>query len=96
MNPFNKRATPDKLTSDIADMLNKNRQAKADAIPDSVKNAAKAAGAELRGMGKVPIETKNKVYNDHLMKAVGDNAVSSDTRASFETIADMEFQNPSE
>ena len=94
MNPFGKR--PDKVTNDIADLLNKNREAKSNAIPDSVKSAAKEAGAELRGMGKQPVETKNSIYNKHLTKAVGDGTVTPDTRQSFETMADQEFNSPAE
>lgn len=94
MNPFGKR--PDKVTNDIADLLKKNREAKSDAVPDSVKNAAKDAGAELRGMGRQPIETRNSIYNKHLTKAVGDGTVTPDTRQSFETMADQEFNSPAE
>ena len=93
MNPFFNK--PDKLTQDIADLLNKNRQAKADAVPDSLKNAAKAAGAEAKGAGHIPIETKNSIYNKHFTKAVGDGEVSKGTRQSFETMADQEFNAPS-
>ena len=94
MNPFGKR--PDKVTNDIADLLNKNREAKSNAIPDSVKSAAKEAGTELRGMGRVPVETKNSIYNKHLTKAVGAGTVTPDTRKSFETMADQEFNSPAE
>ena len=93
MNPFCNK--PDKATQDIADLLNKNRQAKTDAIPDSVKDAAKAAGAEARGAGHIPIETKNSIYNKHFTQAVGDGEVSSGTRQSFETMADQEYNAPS-
>ena len=95
INPFGKR-TPDKATQDIADFLKKNREAKVDSVPDSVKDAAKAAGAELRGMGKQPVETRNAIYNKHLTKAVGDGTVTPDTRQSFETMADQEFNSPAE
>lgn len=95
INPFGRR-TPDKATQDIADLLNKNREAKANAVPDSVKDAAKAAGAELRGMGRQPVETRNAIYNKHLTKAVGDGTVTPDTRQSFETMADQEFNSPAE
>ena len=91
MNPFFNK--PDSVTNDIANLLNKNREAKVDSIPDSVRDAAKAAGAELRGMGKQPIETRNAVYNKHLTKAVGDDAVTPDTRQSFETMADQEYNS---
>ena len=94
MNPFGKR--PDKVTNDIADLLKKNREAKSDAVPDSIKNAAREAGAELRGMGKQPVETRNSIYNKHLTKAVGDGTVTTDTRQSFETMADQEFNSPVE
>jgi len=94
MNPFFNK--PDKVTNDIEDILNKHRQDKVDSIPDSVKNAAKEAGAELRGMGKQPVETRNSVYNKHLSKAVGDNTVTPDTRQSFETMADQEYNSSPE
>ena len=93
MNPFGK---PDKVTNDIADMLNKNRKDKIDFIQDSVKSAAKEAGAELRGMGHQPVETRNSVYNKHLSKAVGNDTVTPDTRQSFETMADQEYNSSPE
>ena len=90
MNPFSK---PDKVTGDIADVLKKHRQDKFDSIPDSVKDAAKAAGSELKGMGKQPIETRNSVYNKHLSKAVGNDNVTPGTRQDFETMADQEYNS---
>jgi len=95
MNPFSNK--PDKVTNDIADILNKHQQDKFDSIPDSLKNAAKAAGDELRGMGnQQPLETRTSVYNKHLSKAVGDGTVTPDTRQSFETMADQEFNSSPE
>ncbi len=92
MNPFSNG--PDKVTNDIADILKKHQQDKVDSVPDSVKNAAKEAGAELRGMGnQQPLETRTSVYNKHLSKAVGDSNVTPDTRQSFETMADQEFNS---
>tara|TARA_Y100000593_G_scaffold8046_1_gene14857 strand:+ start:3071 stop:3358 length:288 start_codon:yes stop_codon:yes gene_type:complete len=93
MNPFFNK--PDKLTNDIADILARNRQAASDAIPDSIKNAAKAAGAEARSAGHIPQETKTAIYNKHFTGAVGDGAVNQSTRQSFETMADQEFNTPS-
>ena len=91
-NPFSDRNN--KLTNDIADVLAKNRQAKSDAIPDSIKNAAKAAGVELRNAGTVPVETKNSIYGKHFSNAVGASEVSPSVRSSFETLADQEFNTP--
>ena len=91
MNPFGKR--PDNVTNDIADILKKHQQDKVDSIPDSVKSAAKDAGAELRGMGLQPRETRTSVYNKHLSKAVGNDTVTPDTRQSFETMADQEYNS---
>tara|TARA_R100000152_G_C6776843_1_gene206267 strand:+ start:1999 stop:2289 length:291 start_codon:yes stop_codon:yes gene_type:complete len=91
-NPFFNK--PDNVTNDIADILNKHRQDKFDAIPDAVKDAAKAAGAELRGMGRQPVETRNSVYNKHFTKAVGDSSHTASTRQSFEKMADQEFNTP--
>ena len=92
MNPFGKRS--DNVTNDIADILKKHQQDKVDSIPDSVKSAAKDAGAELRGMGnQQPLETRTSVYNKHLSKAVGNDTVTPDTRQSFETMADQEYNS---
>jgi hypothetical protein len=94
MNPFFNK--PDNVTNDIADLLGKNKQARIDAIPDTVRNAAKAAGSELKGMGKQPNETRTTVYNKHLSKAVGNDNVTPNTRQSFETMADQEYNSPTD
>lgn len=94
MNPFFNK--PDNVTNDIADLLNKNKEARSNNIPDAVRDAAKAAGSELKGMGKQPNETRTSVYNKHLSKAVGGDAVTPDTRQSFETMADQEYNSPAD
>jgi len=92
-NPFRKN---DALANTVSDVLNKSAQQKQNDIPDTVKDAARAAGTELRGMGRQPLETRTSVYNKHLTKAVGDSAVSPSIRTSFETMADQEFNTPVE
>ena len=92
-NPFRKN---DALANSVSDVLNKSAQQRQDEIPDAVKDAAKAAGTELRGMGRQPVETRNSVYNKHLTKAVGNTSVTPNIRTSFETMADQEFNTTPE
>jgi len=93
-NPFSDRNN--KVTNDIADVLAKHQQSKVDAIPDSIKDAAKAAGSEARDAGIIPQETKNTIYNKHFTGAVGNSEVSTSSRQDFESLADQEFNTPTE
>jgi len=87
-NPFSKK---DSVQDTIAGIMN-NTASKHSDIPDKIKDAAKAAGAELRGAGeRIPIETKNSIYNKHFNGAVGDSPVDSHTRGNFERLADREW-----
>jgi hypothetical protein len=88
-NPFSDRNN--KVTNDIADIISKQRQSKIDAIPDSIKDAAKAAGSEARDAGVIPQETKNTIYNKHFMGAIENDDISTNNRQDFESLADQEF-----
>jgi len=85
-NPFTNRK--DNVTNDIANILNKHRSDRADRVPDSLRAAAEAAGSEVRRAGCVPVETKNKIYNDHFTRATGNAPSHSTARKDFENIAD--------
>jgi hypothetical protein len=84
-NPFNSR---DNVTNDIANILNQHRADRENKISDSLRSAAEAAGREVKDAGRVSIETKNKIYNDHFVQATGNTPPSRTARTDFENIAD--------
>jgi hypothetical protein len=80
---------------DAVAKIMKNTTDKYNELPDKIRSAAKAAGTELRGAGeRIPVETKNTIYNKHFNGAVGDNPVDSHTRGNFERLADQEWTAP--
>ena len=73
----------------VSQIMQNTMKQRQDSIPDSIRDAAKAAGQEAKSA--LTHETVNSVYKKHFQQAAGDRTdLPVNIRQSFQDIADQE------
>jgi hypothetical protein len=80
------------VADEVAKIMQNTLQQRHNAIPDTIRDAAKAAGQEAKGA--LTHETVNSVYKKHFTQAAGNRTdLPTNIRQSFEDIANQERQS---
>ena len=90
--PNNQFTGKNPVADAVSKIMQNTMKQRQDAIPSSIRDAAKAAGVEAK-TAKTK-ETINNVYKKHFQDAAGDRLdLPSNIRQSFSDIADQERQS---
>jgi len=81
------------VADSVRDVLNQNNVIGRAALPDGLKQAAVNAGIEARGEGMVPVETRNKIFTQHMMDNSNGNILSTSQASEFMDIAMNSYKN---
>tara|TARA_B100001059_G_C17793237_1_gene561441 strand:- start:1251 stop:1532 length:282 start_codon:yes stop_codon:yes gene_type:complete len=80
------------VTDSVRNVLNQNNTIGKTLTPE-LQKAASTAGTEARSAGRVPVETRNKIFTQHMMDNAGSEILTTGQASQFMDIAMNAYNN---